>query len=722
MKRIIFSVHVCVLLSISLPSAAEEGMWIPMLLRQLNISQMQSMGLKLSSEDIYSINRSSLKDAIVMFGRGCTGVIVSGEGLLLTNHHCGFGSIQNLSSLEHDYLTDGFWAMTRSNELPAKGLTVTLLVRMEDVTDQVLKGVTPGMTEQERAAAVKTNSGAIEKEAVKGTHYEGRVRPFFYGNQYYLFITEVFKDIRLVGAPPSSIGKFGGDTDNWVWPRHTGDFSVFRIYAGKDNKPADYSSDNVPYSPKYYLPVSIKGYGKGDFTFVFGYPGTTREYIPSRGMDNTANKENPVRIGLRQKRLDIIGGAMDTSRLIALQYANKHAGIANNWKKMIGESREIRHLDAIAVKQETEGRFIQWANGDESRKARYGGLLSAFGKTYESYEPLSMVAVYLNEAGMAPEIVRVASGFEDLVKLSLNKEATSDEISKEVTKRRNAARDFYRNYNTAVDCGIMKAMLPELQENVTPEMLPAVFAEIDKKYHGDAALYASDLYARSLFADSAKLYALLSGYKSSDVKKILKDPGFIYARSMNERMNKMVTPLLQPLQARLDSLQRIYMSAQMEMQKERRFYPDANSTLRVSYGKVDDYSPADGVTYNYFTTSDGILGKEDPAVYDYVVDPRLKELLTARDFGRYADTDGTLHVAFTASNHTTGGNSGSPVLNADGQLIGLNFDRNWEGTMSDLVYDPLQCRNITLDIRYCLFIMDKFAGAGHLVKEMTIAE
>jgi hypothetical protein len=722
-----------------LTAFAEEGIWIPMLLQQVNLPQMQSMGLKLTADDIYSINHSSLKDAIVMFGRGCTGVIVSGEGLLLTNHHCGFGSIQSLSSLEHDYLTDGFWAMKRGDELPAKGLTVTLLVRMEEVTGQALKGVTAGMNEQERAAAIKANVASIESEAAKGTPYEARVRPFFYGNQYYLFITEVFKDVRLVGAPPSSVGKFGGDTDNWMWPRHTGDFSVFRIYAGKDNLPADYSPDNVPYKPAYSIPVSIGGYNKGDFTFVFGYPGTTREYIPARGVEITALKENPVRIKLRQERLDIIGAAMDTNRLIALQYANKQAGIANYWKKMIGETRGIKRLDGVNVKTEFEKEFTQWVNeqrttnneqrttnneqrtsNNEQRTTNYLGLLPTFSKTYDQMEPLSMANIYLTEAALAPEIVRLAGSFEDLVTISQKKGVTSEELSKETTKRKNGARDFYKNYNKVVDEAIMKAMLPEMQANMSTGMQPSVFAEIDKKFGGNTTLYATDLYKRSLFSDSSKIFAFLSGYKAADVKKILKDPGFLYARSVNERLSKTITPRMQPIQSRLDSLQRIYMAAQMEMRKEQRFYPDANSTLRVSYGKVDDYSPADGVTYNYYTTTDGILAKEDLGAYDYVVDPKLKELLVKKNFGRYADVDGSLHVAFTASNHTTGGNSGSPVLNAEGQLLGLNFDRNWEGTMSDLMYDPSQCRNITLDIRYCLFIMDVYAGAGHLVQEMTV--
>ena len=723
MKKISYLLISFICLSVY-PSRAEEGLWIPMLLKA-NISQMQSMGLKLTADDIYSINHSSLKDAIVMFGRGCTGVIVSDEGLLLTNHHCGFGTIQSLSTLEHDYLTDGYWAKTKADELPVKGLTVTLLVRMEDVTEQVLAGVAATLTESERTAAVRANAAAIEKEAAQGTIYEARVRPFYYGNRYYLLVTQVFRDIRFVGAPPSSIGKFGGDTDNWMWPRHTGDFSVFRIYAGKDNQPADFSPENVPYVPAWSVPISLRGYAQGDFTFIFGYPGTTREYLPARGMEMTALKENPVRIRLRQDRLDIIGAAMDTSRLIALQYANKQAGIANAWKKMIGETRGIRRLDAVNVKLEYEKQFTAWAlqnrtSNNQQRTSDYLILIPAFTQTYDQIEPLSMSGVYLTEAGMSPEIFRLAGSFEDLVKLSRAKDTKPEALQKELKSRKAAAKDFYKNYNATVDKQIMEAMLPEMRSGLDMTLLPSVFTEIDKKFKGNATPYAEDLYRRSIFADSSRLYAFLEGYKPSEVKKILEDPAFMYTRSVTEKLNKGVTPRLQPLQARLDSLQRIYMAAQMEMQKERRVYPDANSTLRLAYGKVDGFSPQDAVSYNYFTTSDGILAKEDTTVYDYIIDPRLKALLAARDFGRYADPDGSLHVAFIASNHTSGGNSGSPVFNARGELLGLNFDRNWEGTMSDLMYDPTQCRNITLDIRYLLFIMDRYAGAGNLVGEMKI--
>lgn len=722
MKKILLRLLLPWMVFASSGAIAGEGMWIPMLLQQFNIAQMQSMGFRLTAEDIYSLNHSSLKDAIVLFGQGCTGEIVSSEGLLLTNHHCGYGSIQGLSSLEHDYLADGFWAMKKSEELPVKGLTVTMLISMNEVTEQTLKGVTPDMTESARAALIAKNNEAIEKEAMKGNHYIARVRPFFSGNQFYLLVSEVFKDIRLVGAPPSSIGKFGGDTDNWMWPRHTGDFSVFRIYAGKDNLPADYSPENVPYHPRYFLPVSIKGYNRGDFTFVFGYPGTTREYLPARGVEYTAFKENPVRIALRRQRLDIIGAAMDTNRLIGIQYASKYAGIANYWKKMIGETRGIKQLDGITVKQEYEKQFMAWSAEDETRKMKFGGLLPAFEKAYDAYEPVAMGSVYLSEAAMAPEIIRMAGSFDNLITLCKKKGVTDEEIASEVKKRKDNVAGFFKNYNAAVDRKIMKAMLPVLQKNVSPEMQPSVFRLITEKYDGNTDHFVTDLYQRTLFADSSRLNRFLSSFSSSDSKKILRDPGYIYAKSVNDRMKALSGKELKPLQTRIDSLQRIYMAGQMEMQQDHHFYPDANSTLRVSYGKVDQYSPADGVTYRYFTTTEGILAKEDPEIYDYVVDPKLKELLTAHRFGRYADADGTLHVAFTASNHTTGGNSGSPVLNAEGQLIGLNFDRNWEGTMSDLMYDPSQCRNITLDIRYCLFIMDIYAGAGHLVDEMTLVK
>ena len=726
---------VIILFSFRFSMIAEEGMWIPMLLGQLNIKQMQDMGMKLSAEDIYSVNHSSLKDAIVLFGGGCTAEIVSSDGLILTNHHCGLGNIQRHSTVEHDYLTNGFWADSRDEELPNPGLTVTLLVRMEDVTEKVLAGVDNKMNQLQRSQLIKQHIEILEKEAIKGTHYEARIRPFYYGNQYYLFINEVFRDIRLAGAPPSAIGKFGGDTDNWMWPRHGGDFSVFRIYANKENKPAEYSKENVPYKPKNFLPVSLKGYQKGDFTFIFGYPGSTREYLTSYGVDLIANKENPLRIRLRQKRLDIINEAMNGNRNIRIQYTSKYQGIANGWKKMIGETKGIRKLNAVAKKQEYEIKFQLWADSVGSRQLavgseksvvgtgnRYISLLSEFEQYYTLYLPVDLASVYLTEAGMGIEIVRFASNFFELVTISTKKETKEEDVSKLLDKLKKSAKAFFKDYQQSIDSQVMTEMITEMKKNMNNDYLPVFFIELEKNYKNDFSAFTNDLFNQSFLTDSTRLNIFLNNYKRMDYKKLEKDPAFKLSKSIYSTNEKDVAPFISRFNGKIDSLQRIYMAGQMEFEKDKQFYPDANSTLRISYGKVDDYKPADGIHYDYYTTSQGILEKEDSAIYDYAVDQRLKNLFMAKDFGRYSDKDGTLHIAFTASNHTTGGNSGSPVLDANGYLIGLNFDRNWEGTMSDLMYDPDQCRNITLDIRYCLFIIDKYAGAGNLIREMKIIE
>jgi hypothetical protein len=613
---------------------------------------------------------------------------------------------------------------------------------MEDMTDKVLQGVDENMNQLQRSQIIKQNIEALEKEAVKGTYYEARIRPFYYGNQYYLFVNEVFRDVRLVGAPPSAIGQFGGDTDNWMWPRHGGDFALFRIYANKENKPAAYSKENVPYKPKNFLAISLKGYNKGDFTFIFGYPGSTREYLTSYGVDLVANKENPVRIGLRQKRLNIMNDAMKADNKVRIQYTSKHQGIANGWKKMIGETRGIKRLDAVIKKQKSEKEFQLWVDSvgswqlavgsrditieNEKRVMRseelYTNLLPVFEKTYSKYLPVDMASVYLTEAGLAIEIVRFAGNFRELVRISKIKETKDEEIKKVLDNLKRAARTFYKDYQQEIDRQVMKEMLPEMKKKMSMYYLPDDFTAIEKKYGDDFTAFADDLFEETILTDSIKLNGFLKKYSKSDYRKLEKDPACQLAFSIYVKNEQDIAPLMLKFTGAIDSLQRIYMAGQMEMLKDKRFYADANSTIRISYGKVDDYKPSDGVQYNYYTTSQGVLEKEDSTIYDYAVDPKLKELFLKKDFGRYSDKDGTLHLAFTASNHTTGGNSGSPVLDENGYLIGINFDRNWEGTMSDLMYDPDQCRNISLDIRYCLFIIDKFAGAGNLIKEMRIIE
>ena len=700
---------------------ADEGMWIPLILEQLNQSDMQSMGLKLTAEDIYSINKSSLKDAIVLFGSGCTGELVSDQGLVLTNHHCGYSAIQSHSSVQNDYLTNGYWAMTRDDELSNVGLSVTFLVRMEDVTSVVLADVTDDMTEAKRQEAIDKNIALVESLAVKGSHYKAKVKPFFYGNEYYLFVTEVFKDVRLVGAPPSDIGKFGGDTDNWMWPRHTGDFSIFRIYADKNNEPADYSKDNVPYKPKKSLTISLKGVKQNDFTMVYGFPGTTEEYLTSYGVEMTTLSENPARIDLREKRMAIMSEDMKTSDLIRIQYSSKYAGVANYWKKWIGESRGLNKLNAIEKKKQLEAEFTQWVNADDKRKIKYGKLLLAFEEAYKMATPLNLAFDYFNEGGLAVEIVKYAYTFTNLVNKSQTVGIAPEEINKLVEGLKKAAKGFFKNYNLETDKKIFVAMLSTYHEKLDKTMQPDIFKMVDAKYKGSFQKYADDLYANSKLTSEQKVDELLKDYKSSSVKKILKEPAFILAQSIySNYVNHIMTPLIS-VDTKIDSLSRIYIRALKEMKPDKKFYPDANSTLRLAYGKVAAYKPMDAVEYNFFTTLDGMIEKENPNIDDYRVPAKLKELYKNKDYGIYGE-DGKMHIAFIATNHTSGGNSGSPVLNGEGQLIGVNFDRVWEGTMSDIMFDPDQCRNVSLDIRYVLFIIDKFAGAGHLIKEMKIAE
>jgi len=703
-------------------SHAGEGMWLPMLLSQLNEKEMRDMGMRITAEDIYSVNHSSLKDAIVLFGGGCTGELVSDQGLLLTNHHCGYGNIQKHSSLEHDYLTNGFWAQRLDEELPNPGLTVTFLVRMENVTQQTLKGVNNNMSQKVRDSIIQTNIKGLAKEAVKGTHYTAQIKPFYSGNQFYLFVSETFTDVRLVGAPPSNIGKFGGDTDNWMWPRHTGDFSMFRIYAGKDNKPAEYSKENVPYHPARHLTISLKGMKEGDFTFVYGFPGTTQEYLPSYAVDMTALQRNPIAIGLRQQRLDIIDRAMESDRLTRIQYSAKAAGIANTWKKMIGESRGIKRLDGIEKKQAFEKDFEKWVAANPENNVKYGQLLPAFGKAYGAFVPVNNAYTYLTEGLLGIEMMRFAYSYNNLVKQCNDKSKTDADILKLIEQLRTSASAFHKNYNRQVDMQLFDAMMTTYTRYCETGLQVPEVKITNAKFKGNNSMWADDLYKKTIFADSIKLKAFLAGFQRNDARRIGKDPAYIMAVGIYNHLQNTFAPVVNAFYATNDSLQRLYMAAQMEMQPAKSFYPDANSTLRVAYGNVKGYMPADAVEYKWYTTLDGIMQKENPDIYDYVVEPKLKQLYNLRDFGRYADADQSMHVGFIASNHTTGGNSGSPVLNADGQLIGINFDRCWEGTMSDLMYDPDQCRNISLDIRYCIFIIDKMAGAKRLVDEMTIVQ
>ncbi|HPX59459.1 MAG TPA: S46 family peptidase [Bacteroidales bacterium] len=706
------------------PAKADEGMWLPYLLKQLNEKDMQLKGMKITAEDIYSINNSSLKDAIVLFGGGCTGEIVSNQGLLLTNHHCGYSIIQSHSNLENNYLQNGFWAMNKEQELPNPHLSVTILVYMKDVSKEVLENVSPDlMNEKDRAVTINKNIDKIIKEATEGTHYTAVVKPIYGGNQYLLFVNEVFKDVRLVGAPPSSIGKFGGDTDNWMWPRHTGDFAVFRIYTDKDGKPAPYAKDNIPYKPKKHLKITLKGAEADDFTFVFGYPGTTQQFTTSWNVDLIQNHLNPIAIDLRTKRLDIINRYMKQDELTRIQYAAKAATIANGWKKWIGENKGLQRLDVINKKKELEQTFTLWINQNNARKERYKGLLTAFENFYTNYSPTAISAAYFRESVNNIELLNLAVSFNSLINESIaNPNMREEDLRKLRDKYINSVNGFYKNYNIQLDKEIFILLMNAYYAQVDKTTLPLASAKIINQYKGDFNKMADVIYAKSLFADYDKLISFVSNYKPSQYKTLLKDPAHALIYPLRLQYIEETYPKLLSFRTEIDSLERIWIAALMEMQPEKTFYPDANLTLRVTYGKVDGFFPADGVKYAHYTTLKGVMQKEATGIYDYVVEDKLKELYNKKDYGDYADGNGDMPVAFIASNHTTGGNSGSPILNAEGHLLGLNFDRCWEGTMSDIQYDPDLCRNISVDIRYVLFIIDKYAGAKHLIDEMDIVK
>ncbi len=705
-----------ILLNVML-SSAKEGMWIPILLDKYNFSEMQEMGFKLSPQDIYDANNSSMKDAVVIFGGGCTGELISKNGLLITNHHCGYRQIQSHSSVEHDYLTNGFWAMNRNEELPNRGLRVSFLEYMEDVTEKVMLG-TEGLEGENELEKMNKNTAIIIKEAADEGKFKAVVKPLFYGNQYFLYVYKVYKDVRLVGAPPTAIGKFGGDTDNWMWPRQTGDFSLFRIYADKNNEPAEYSEDNVPYQPKKYFPVSMKGVEKDDFTMVFGNPGSTTQYWPFQAVDLTMNQRNPDRIMLRDKKLKIIGSDMQSDPKIRIQYAAKYASISNSWKKWQGEIKGLKRLDAVNKKLTFENEFKDWAVQRNTWEDTYKSVFENFEKQYADYAKYIQASDYYTEVVYrGVQIFRNAQTLNSILNNIENKQ------SENVESLRSAAikglPSFFKNYNQTTDEKLFVELMPMLIKGLDAEFLPADVVETVNKY--DADKLVKKVFQKSILANETKLRDILENGSEKQLLKLRKDPVLTLYNQLNFKHETAIKPQLTHLQAGISSNMKIYMAGLMDMKKGQAFYPDANLTLRVAYGKVEGYEPRDGVKYKYYTTLSGIMEKDNPEIYDYDVPDRLKELYNSKNFGRY-EVNGDVPVCFAASNHTTGGNSGSPVVNANGELIGVNFDRCWEGTMSDIMYDPEVCRNIAIDIRYALFIIDKFAGAGYLLDEMEIVE
>lgn len=702
---------------------ADEGMWLLNLIEQVNMDEMTALGIEMTAEQIYSINQASLKDAVgALDGGSCTAELVSPDGLLLTNHHCGFDEIQYHSSVEHDYLKNGFWAMTREEELPNEGKTITFLVRVEEVTDQIVPELGNTLGEGERNSRIRMLSGAITSAATEGTHYEARVRSLFNGNRFFLFVTETYLDVRLVGAPPESIGKFGGDTDNWMWPRHTGDFSMFRVYTGPDGKPAEYSPDNVPLKSKHFLPVSLKGYEKGDFAMVLGYPGRTDRYMTSWEVQELLDVVHPDRILIRGMKQDLMMQDMQADERVRIQYAAKYYSSTNYYKYSIGQSRGLKQLRVVEKKQEQERAFTEWIDDSPLRQKEYGEALPLIREAVAGRRELVNAAQYLeetilrsgNDGGM--EAVNFARRLQLLERAMASTEPVPEEINQVVSWLRDVSADFYKDYNPATDQKVTGAMIDLLITDLDEAYLPDNVVEVKQKYKGNTSKYVADLFKKSFVTDQQKFLAFL---EDPSLKALRKDP--VYRAGVAASKYMEIRGMLSEYEDAYDQGSRLYLKGLMEMYPERDFYSDANSTLRMNYGTVGEYSPRDAVLYLHETTLKGVMEKEDPENFEFIVPGRLKELYQEKDYGRYGE-DGELVVCFTTDNDITGGNSGSPVINSRGELIGIAFDGNWESMSGDIAFvDGLQ-KCISVDIRYVLFIIDKFAGAGHLVREMTLVE
>jgi len=715
MKKVILAF--ITILFFSVQTKADEGMWLPQLLQMLNEKEMRKMGMKLRAKDIYDINKSSLKDAIVSLGGFCTAEVISDKGLILTNHHCGFDAIQNHSTLENNYIKNGFWAANNKGELTNPGLFVSFIINIEDLTEQVLRGVSNEMPEKERQALIEKNIAQIKKDYKKETYQDIIVRPFFDGNKYYLFVTETYKDVRLVGAPPASIGNFGKDTDNWMWPRHTGDFSMFRIYADKNNKPASYSPDNVPYVPKRSLNISLKGLKENDFTMVMGFPGRTNEYLPSYAIKQIMEISNPAKIKIRHQVLDVMGSFMRKDELIKIKYAAKYANIENAYKKWQGELLGLQKSNGIKKKLDYETDFKQLISNNVDWQNKYGSLLSDLSTAYGDLEPLIIPRDYYNEIVPRIELFNLASSFNNLFKNYTKDTAFNNKKNVEAIEK---IEDILKEYDVAVDKKLFVTLLNLYVNDQSSEYISPKLLELINEYK-DINKVADYIYDNSKLTKIDSIKTLLE-YSPMIVTDIIKnDPAFSLYMSMYNTYVKETSSIVVDMQSDINRLQRNYMEAQLTVFSNKRFYPDANSTLRVAYGKVKGYAPKDAMQYNFYTYMEGIMEKYKPGDYEFDVPQKLIDLYNAKDFGQYG-VNGKQPVCFIASNHTTGGNSGSPALDAKGNLVGLNFDRVWEGTMSDINYDPTICRNVMVDIRYVLFIVDKFAGAHHLIEEMKLVK
>ena len=699
------------------PVRADEGMWLLPLLEKMNSGRMTELGFEITPQEIYDLNNTSLKDAIVIFGNGCTGEIVSDQGLLFTNHHCGYAAIQQLSSVEHNYLKDGFWAMNTDEELYAEGLTVSFLESFTDVTDQVEKALKKCKGQEDMIKALDKLEGKLCKKAGCDDKFiVGRLTSFYGGNTYYFIVYKIFRDIRLVGTPPSSIGKFGADTDNWMWPRHTGDFSIFRVYADKNNNPAEYSEDNVPYSPERHLRISLAGYEEGSPAMIMGYPGTTNRFMTASELAEQRER-NEVAIKVRTVRQDVLMADMQADPKIMIQYASKYAGSSNGWKKWIGMNETFAKLGVQDRRAEEEVAFTEWVNaGGQERIDRYGDALKNIDEAVAGRKADNLLAAYLRESLGSIELVNV-SAYGGMIKEALDKK-DQEKKDAELASIEAALENFYKDYSMPTDKKVAVAMISLLKESIPAEELPSFYQEIDSCFGGDINAFVEDLYSKSLYTSLDKVKAAVD---AADVSALTDDPAckvlLSYIKSYNPHQQALIEYAEQFAQGKKD-----YIAGTLEMREGEAIYPDANFTMRLTYGTVLPYYPRDAVFYNYYTTLKGVMEKEDPSNWEFVVPDKLKELYEAKDFGRYANEKGEMPLAFISNLDITGGNSGSPIMNGRGELIGLAFDGNWESMSGDIIFEPELQRCISVDIRYVLFIIEKYGGATNLIEELDIVE